>query len=78
MLCILVDGCHFGVLRKAAGFCGTSVSIYRTVRNILMDRNCNIHCPQNLKYNIEENISVVIEINVKRGFVMLFVPVTVL
>jgi hypothetical protein len=76
VLCVLVGGCHFGALRKAAGFCGTSVSIYRTVRDILKDRNCNVHCLQNLKSKIEENISVVIENSVKRGFVMLDVPVT--
>jgi len=69
VLCILVYGCHFGVLRKAVGFRGTSVSIYGTVRDILTDHNCDIHCLQNLKSNMEENISVVIENNVKRGYV---------
>jgi hypothetical protein len=76
VLCILIAGCHFGVLRKAADFCGTLVSIYRTICDILKVRNCNIHCPQNFKSNIEGNISVVIENNMKRGFVMLYVPVT--
>ena len=69
MLSILVDGCHFGALRKAVGFCGTSVSICGTVCDMLTDHDCNIHCPPNLKSNIEENISVVIENNVKRGYV---------
>jgi hypothetical protein len=59
VLCILVDVCHFGVLRKAAVSRGKSVSIYGTVRDIWKDYNYKINCPQNLESDIEEN-SVVI------------------